>query len=55
MHGRAGCLLPRRRTGVSRARHGFTRSDHHLNRFAAKPIEETVSVQLSGYLGGNQD
>jgi hypothetical protein len=30
---------------------GFTRSDHHLSGFADKPIERTVSVQLSGYLG----
>jgi hypothetical protein len=55
MHGPAGCLLPYRRTGVTRARPGFTRSDHHLNRFADKPIEITVSIQLSGYFGRHQD
>ena len=47
--------LPYRRTGVTRARPGFTRSDHHLNRFADKPIEITVSIQLSGYFGRHQD
>jgi hypothetical protein len=33
----------------------LTRSDHHLTRFADKPIETTVSVQLSGYFARNQD
>ena len=28
-------------------------SDHHLNRFADKSIERTVSIQPSGYLGRN--
>jgi hypothetical protein len=30
---------------------GTLSSDHRLNRFADKPIERTVSIQLSGYLG----
>jgi hypothetical protein len=31
----------------------LTSSDHHLNRFADKPTEITVSIQLSGYSGRN--
>jgi hypothetical protein len=50
---RRGCLLPLPPNGITRARPGFRRSDHHLNRFADKPIEITVSIQLSGYLGRN--
>jgi hypothetical protein len=49
MHGPAGLSPPSRRTGVSRFRPGFTRSDYHLDRFADKPIDTTVSVQLLGY------
>jgi hypothetical protein len=46
--------FPCRRIGMSHARLTYTRPDHHLNRFADKPIERTVSIQLSGYFGRNQ-